>query len=116
MVGHVSLTTFARCFFAHIRLRDGGCGPGVGAGHAEGAAEAADGQTPARRDEEEPRDGPKPHRAFPINLGQSVRAHASCVCWAQGEMEEFHSHALQDDLPSEEEEEAVVEIPVGDDY
>ena len=47
---------------------------------------------------------------------QSVCAHASCVCWAQGEMEEFHSHALQDDLPSEEEEEAVVEIPVGDDY
>ena len=39
-----------------------------------------------------------------------------CVCWAQGEMEEFHSQALQDDLPSEEEEEAVVEIPVGDDY
>ena len=31
-------------------------------------------------------------------------------------MEEFHSQALQDDLPSEEEEEAVVEIPVGDDY
>ena len=31
-------------------------------------------------------------------------------------MEEFHSHALQDDLPSEGEEEAVVEIPVGDDY
>ena len=99
------------------RLRDGGCGPGVGAGHAEGAAEAADGQTPARRDEEEPRDGPKPHRAFPIkSWRQSVCAHASCVCWAQGEMEEFHSHALQDDLPSEEEEEAVVEIPVGDDY
>ena len=31
-------------------------------------------------------------------------------------MDEFHSQALQDDLPSEEEEEAVVEIPVGDDY
>ena len=33
-----------------------------------------------------------------------------------GEMEEFHSHKLQDDLPEEEEEEAEIEIPVGDDY
>ena len=33
-----------------------------------------------------------------------------------GEMEEFHSHKLQDDLPDEEEEEAEIEIPVGDDY
>ena len=33
-----------------------------------------------------------------------------------GEMEEFHSHKLQDDLPEEEAEEAEVELPVGDDY
>ena len=33
-----------------------------------------------------------------------------------GEMEEFHSHALQDDLPDEEEETAEVEVPTGDDY
>ena len=33
-----------------------------------------------------------------------------------GEMEEFHSHKLQDDLPEEEAEEAEIEIPVGDDY
>ena len=33
-----------------------------------------------------------------------------------GEMEEFHSHALQDDLPEEEQEDAEIEIPVGDDY
>ena len=33
-----------------------------------------------------------------------------------GEMEEFHSHALQDDLPDEEAETAEVELPVGDDY
>ena len=33
-----------------------------------------------------------------------------------GEMEEFHSDALKDDLPDEEAEEAEIEIPVGDDY
>lgn len=33
-----------------------------------------------------------------------------------GEMEEFHSRALQDDLPDEEAETAEVEVPVGDDY
>ena len=33
-----------------------------------------------------------------------------------GEMEEFHSEALQDDLPEEEQEDAEIEIPVGDDY
>ena len=33
-----------------------------------------------------------------------------------GEMEEFHSHKLQDDLPEEEAEEAEVELPIGDDY
>ena len=33
-----------------------------------------------------------------------------------GEMEKFESAALQDDLPSEEEEEGEIEIPVGDDY
>ena len=33
-----------------------------------------------------------------------------------GEMEEFHSHKLKDDLPDEEAEEAEIEIPVGDDY
>ena len=31
-------------------------------------------------------------------------------------MEEFHSEALQDDLPEEEQEDAEIEIPVGDDY
>ena len=33
-----------------------------------------------------------------------------------GEMEEFHSDALKDDLPDEEQEDAEIEIPVGDDY
>lgn len=33
-----------------------------------------------------------------------------------GKMEEFHSHALQDDLPEEESETAEIEVPVGDDY
>ena len=33
-----------------------------------------------------------------------------------GKLEEFHSRALQDDLPDEEAETAEVELPVGDDY
>ena len=33
-----------------------------------------------------------------------------------GEMEEFHSEKLKDDLPEEEAEEGEIEIPVGDDY
>ena len=33
-----------------------------------------------------------------------------------GEMEEFHSHKLQDDLPEEEAAEGDVVIPTGDDY
>ena len=33
-----------------------------------------------------------------------------------GEMEEFHSSALQDDLPEEEEESAQIDVPIGDDY
>ena len=33
-----------------------------------------------------------------------------------GELEEFHSTALQDDLPDEEEETVEIEIPCGDDY
>jgi hypothetical protein len=33
-----------------------------------------------------------------------------------GEMEEFHSEKLKDDLPAEEAETAEIEIPVGDDY
>lgn len=33
-----------------------------------------------------------------------------------GQMEEFHSPALQDDLPEEEVESAEVEVPIGDDY
>ena len=33
-----------------------------------------------------------------------------------GEMEEFHSEKLKDDLPEEEAESCEVEIPVGDDY
>ena len=35
---------------------------------------------------------------------------------ATGKLEEFHSAALQDDLPDEEEETAQIEVPVGDDY
>ena len=33
-----------------------------------------------------------------------------------GEMEEFHSEKLKDDLPSEEEESCDVQLPTGDDY
>ena len=33
-----------------------------------------------------------------------------------GEMEEFHSDALKDDLPEEEQAEDDVVIPTGDDY
>jgi NACalpha-BTF3-like transcription factor len=33
-----------------------------------------------------------------------------------GEMEEFHSEKLKDDLPEEEAEEGEIEVPVGDDY
>ena len=33
-----------------------------------------------------------------------------------GEMEEFHSHKLKDDLPEEEAETGDVVIPTGDDY
>ena len=33
-----------------------------------------------------------------------------------GEMEEFHSHKLQDDLPEEEAAEGDVVVPTGDDY
>ena len=33
-----------------------------------------------------------------------------------GEMEEFHSDALKDDLPEEEQAEGDVVIPTGDDY
>ena len=33
-----------------------------------------------------------------------------------GEMEEFHSEKLKDDLPDEEQETAEVELPCGDDY
>ena len=56
--------------------------------------------------------------SIPLNL-MSV----ACACSiamkrnpVTGEMEEFHSHALQDDLPDEEAETAEVELPVGDDY
>ena len=49
----------------------------------------------------------------PINIANPVML---CVDPETGEMEEFHSEKLKDDLPSEEEESCDVQLPTGDDY